>query len=353
MSQRVARKETFYDDRGWYSARRWDGNVKDESTRTPWEQACHDAMVGSSKNVIPLYEQASRRWIDNQGRKHTMYIAWAPHGDLSDLIKENDETGKDIPEPMIWYVAEVLAKCAMEMEEGHCDLEEEDKKPGWRQIVHRDLKPLNILLCEPEWDAYPHYPRPVVADFGLSIRTSTDDPLNPSWLVGTGTSGFRAPETYTWVDRDTGNPIDRNIQILSHTDIYSIGAILYCMVMRRAGLAQPLWLGNGEDEDIAIEGRLDRRHIYTETLRELILDCMRFKPEKRPTPRQLVDRIDDATRNYEDLDGENDENPHTQGMGGREYGENERQVDAMGHSLITPKDKYRIGLNRIELRAEI
>ena len=97
-----------------------------------------------------------------------------------------------------------------------------------RGIAHRDLKPSNILVGP--------YGETLIADWGLAKRIHQNatqaDPHDASkWsshAQGVGTPGFRAPETQ-------GEGASAN---LVAADIYSLGAILECVVVglaRRSG----------------------------------------------------------------------------------------------------------------------
>ncbi len=81
-----------------------------------------------------------------------------------------------------------------------------------RGIIHRDVKPSNVLLDENEWVQ--------LADFGLAKLLVGDQALTSSGL-SMGTPAYLSPE------QGQGDMIDR------HTDIYSLGVILYEMITGR------------------------------------------------------------------------------------------------------------------------
>jgi serine/threonine protein kinase len=81
-------------------------------------------------------------------------------------------------------------------------------------VVHRDLKPSNILID--------HSGEPLVTDFGLAKRQWADADLTLSGQV-LGTPSFMAPEQASFKEGEVG----------SWSDIYSLGAILYCLLTGR------------------------------------------------------------------------------------------------------------------------
>jgi eukaryotic-like serine/threonine-protein kinase len=85
-------------------------------------------------------------------------------------------------------------------------------------ILHRDLKPSNILIDETG--------QPRVSDFGLARQMKGDSDLTLSGQV-LGSPNFMPPE----------QAAGKRSQIGPHSDVYSLGAILYYLLTDRAPFA--------------------------------------------------------------------------------------------------------------------
>lgn len=121
-------------------------------------------------------------------------------------------------------------------------------KANRADAIIRDIKPSNVFLAKPHMDDWPKYPQPMLADFGHAFMTSDSDPNNPRWYNrSAGTQGYMAPEQTRMIDRKTNEAI-KAWPLSGKTDVYSIGAKLYCLLARAQSPQQPLWLGDGLPE---------------------------------------------------------------------------------------------------------
>ncbi|MGA4841154.1 serine/threonine-protein kinase [Streptomyces sp. G45] len=130
-------------------------------------------------------------------------------------------------------------------------------------LVHRDLKPANIILAEDG---------PRVLDFGIA-RALEGTGLTGEAVIGT--AGFIAPEQV----RADGN-------ITGACDVFALGAVL---VAAAGGSA----FGEGTPYAMlyrAVHERADLSAVPG-ALRDVVRACLRKEPERRPTPRELLNQF--------------------------------------------------------------
>ncbi|HEY2249504.1 MAG TPA: protein kinase, partial [Planctomycetaceae bacterium] len=144
-------------------------------------------------NLCPVYD------VGEINGQHFLSMAYIEGRPLAEII----DPDHPLPEPK---VARIVCKIALALEEAH--------ENG---VVHRDLKPGNIMLDEKRNE-------PIVMDFGLAMQL--DLSFNPR-LTQTGTivgsPAYMSPEQA----RNEG-PLG------PATDIYSLGVILYELLVGRS-----------------------------------------------------------------------------------------------------------------------
>jgi serine/threonine-protein kinase len=138
-------------------------------------------------------------------------------------------------------------------------------------IVHRDLKPGNILFASDG--------TPKIADFSLARQLSSD----PAATLGFGTPSYMAPEQA----RGTAKRNERTV------DIYSLGAVLYDMLTRRAPFRADTPAETYRQlmtEEVAPPSRLNAR--VPRDLETICITCLRKDPERRyATAQALADDL--------------------------------------------------------------
>jgi serine/threonine protein kinase/DNA-binding beta-propeller fold protein YncE len=132
-----------------------------------------------------------------------------------------------------------------------------------RGILHRDLKPSNILIDESD--------QPHITDFGLAKRVKHDSDLTQTGQV-LGTPNFMPPEQAS-TQRGSIGP---------HSDVYSLGAILYFLLTGKPPFA-------GETVHETLSKVLDGNPAEPRTLNSAIpldldticLKCLEKEPQRR------------------------------------------------------------------------
>ncbi len=144
-----------------------------------------------------------------------------------------------------------------------------------RGILHRDLKPQNVLIDEHE--------RPRVTDFGLAKRTGEDSGLTQSGAV-MGSPSYMPPEQAT----------GRHEQVGPHSDVYSLGAILYQLLTGQAPFLGETALATLQQvvtEDPVPPSK--HNPLSPPDLETICLKCLEKKPERRyHTARALVEELE-------------------------------------------------------------
>ena len=176
-----------------------------------------------------------------------MVMRYVPGESLGARIRRLGKLGPD-------ETRSILAELALTLEYAH--------REG---IVHRDLKPEHILL-ETSGDTV----RPMVADFGVAMRRSSDPP--PGELRRSfGTPHFMSPEQAAG-----------EVDIDGRSDIYSLGVLGYLMLS-----GQLPYTGDTVQQISARRSEANRRSLRTlapdapRDLVEAIERCLQSDPDDR------------------------------------------------------------------------
>ncbi len=189
-------------------------------------------------NIVPIYE------IGEYEGQHFFSMALVDGKSLAEPIKNGPLGAQE--------AAAIMAKVADAIDYAHS-----------KGVIHRDIKPANILI-DAKGD-------PKITDFGLARIDEGDSILTRTGLI-LGTPSFMPPEQASGKVRDIG----------AHSDVYSIGATLYCLMTGQAAFqgASPLETLNM----VLNEPAKDPRSIVPSIPRDLQTICMKCL-EKKPQDR--------------------------------------------------------------------
>ncbi|KAF2170231.1 hypothetical protein M409DRAFT_19833 [Zasmidium cellare ATCC 36951] len=251
-----------------------------------------------------------RNWrISWPERLCRIYMEYCPFNSMQHVLSEHYRTGygtalyrriRFIPEPFVWFFFETLAKAGILMERG--DLEKRGNG-YWQLINHRDVKHRNIFLGLNDTDTFKGYHMPKLGDFGLCVMS--DDGVR-SEEVATFGYRFHAPEARAdQLEGATGES-----WLTAATNVWEIALSVYSLMIGDEYLDD---LIGSEDrrERIRVHYRTHRvprpfdaeemKH-YSEDLRTLVMDCLKYLPNTRPTFDDVLKRLSRRT-GYGSQDG--------------------------------------------------
>ncbi len=225
-------------------------------------------------NIVQIYETG-----EYEGRPY-FSLEFVEGGSLDKRIGETPTSPR--------AAAQIVETLARTMEVAH-----------QHGIVHRDLKPANILLAkldsqsslarkrETDSSSLPadHWSRttvPKISDFGLAKRVDEDSSQTQSGTI-LGTPSYMAPEQAQGKNREIGPA----------ADIYSLGAILYELLVGRP----PFKAGNPLDtvRQVIDQEPVPPRHLEPRVphdLETICLKCLEKDPTRRfPSAAELADDL--------------------------------------------------------------
>jgi tRNA A-37 threonylcarbamoyl transferase component Bud32/predicted secreted protein len=201
-------------------------------------------------NVVPVFEVG-----EHEGR-HFYSMGLVEGQTLSELLQGGPLAPKE--------AARLMRQVAQAVAHAHA-----------KGIIHRDLKPQNVLLSQ---DGSPR-----VADFGLAKQVSAGGDLTATGQV-LGTPNFMSPEQARGAQAQIG-PL---------SDVYSMGAMLYCLLTGRppfqaANLIETL-------RQVATQEPVSPRLLNAAVdldLETITLKCLEKEPAKRyATAMEFADDLD-------------------------------------------------------------
>jgi len=169
------------------------GSIASDEEQARFLAEAESAAMLDHPGIVPIYEIGST--IGENGKQHFFSMALVEGNSLNERIKAQPFDD--------FEAAQLMVEICDAVEFAH-----------EHSIIHRDLKPANILLDNSG--------RPRITNFGLAKRSDGDSQLTATGQM-MGTPSYMPPEQVS----------SKNSTIGPTSDIYSLGAILYCMVTGR------------------------------------------------------------------------------------------------------------------------
>ncbi len=195
--------------------------------------------------IVSVYDSGTIQNI------HYFSMAYVDGGSLSDLLQQGPMNRQQAVKLMI-AIADAVAYA------------------HHSGVVHRDLKPSNVLLNR--------HGEPLVADFGLAKIMSLDGEATASGRV-LGTPSYMSPEQASGNIRRVG----------THSDIYSLGAILYRMLTGRPPFQEDT--ATNTIRAVLDQEALPPRKLRPGIDRDLETICMKCLEKEIPDRYQSVDEL--------------------------------------------------------------
>ncbi|KAH0356453.1 kinase-like protein, partial [Aureobasidium melanogenum] len=270
----------------------------------PREQYMSMIMPKDSKNTIQIW--GHRLFPERNVLR--LYMEFCPGGDLKRLLEPYKVRSLTFPEPYLWKLFQDLARAvhAMDNPSGH-------GLTGDESVAHIDFKPRNIFLCLPDEDNFPKYPWAKLGDFGGAMICSPQDTQeeHSKKVDSTAVSmGYVAPDRERFDRNNDANNIpardripgirleDIPKRVTSATNVWNAALIIADLMApqpfvppkfrSQAYNLRERWLDNFINQ----RDTHPRMQGYSSLLKDTVIQCLNFIPSQRPTPTDLLARVD-------------------------------------------------------------
>ncbi|KAG9679491.1 kinase-like protein, partial [Aureobasidium melanogenum] len=270
----------------------------------PREQYMSMIMPKDSKNTIQIW--GHRLFPERDCLR--LYMEYCPGEDLRRLLKPYQAKVLAFPEPYLWKLFQDLARAvhAMDSPSGHGLL-------GDESVAHIDFKPGNIFLCLPEEDNFPKYPLAKLGDFGGAMICSSRDTQEEHSRKVDSTAvsmGYVAPdrerfdrespaENIPMRDRRPGITLaDIPKRVTSATNVWNAALIIADLMSPQPFIPSKFRSLNYDLRDRWLDNFINQRDThprmqgYSSLLKDTVIQCLNFIPSQRPTPIDLLARVD-------------------------------------------------------------
>ena len=225
------------------------GKLADESDVQRFYSEASSAAALEHPGVVPVYE------VGEQNGQHFFSMGFVEGESLASLIGRNPLSPQKS--------AQMLLKISEAIVYAHGE-----------GVIHRDLKPANVLLDKKN--------NPHISDFGLAKKVTSGSNLTVTGQI-LGTPSYMSPE-------QASGATD---QINEISDVYSLGALLYCCLTGRAPFqaANPMETLRQVVERDPVAPRQLNSQVDLD-LDTICLKCLEKDPQRRyQSAQELVDEL--------------------------------------------------------------
>ena len=168
-------------------------------------------------------------------------------------------------------------------------------------VMHRDIKPLNMAVVSID----PEQPHARLIDFGLAKKGLH------SYSYNLGTRPYKAPEMWTGFEKGTIDGYDEKV------DMFAFGLSMYQFLCQQPCHWDRIDKDSNEQENRStlFEIRCCLSHSWaSEELKRTIVLCTKWKPESRPSARDIIRRrlVQQSVGGTDELGGSNDGDYHNE-----------------------------------------
>ncbi|XP_053333203.1 serine/threonine-protein kinase 16 [Clarias gariepinus] len=220
-------------------------------------------------NILSLTGHA---FMERGGKSEAwLLLPYISKGSLWSVLEKLRDKGNSMPESQILHIFR-----------GICEGLKAIHDKGY---AHRDLKPTNVLLEEND--------KPVLMDLGsmnkarIEVKGSREAMTVQDWAAQRCTISYRAPELFN---------VESHCIIDEKTDIWSLGCVLYSMMMLEG--PYDLIFQKGDSVALAVQNpvAIPQPCSYSEGLQTLLSSIMVTNPQERPNIDWVLDRVRNLQR---------------------------------------------------------
>ncbi|XP_048861870.1 serine/threonine-protein kinase 16 [Brienomyrus brachyistius] len=220
-------------------------------------------------NVLSL---AGHTFVDRGGKTEAwLLLPYIRKGSLWSVLEKLRDKGASMPEGQILHIFQGMCTGLRALHD--------------KGYAHRDIKPTNILLDEDD--------TPILMDLGsmnkarIEVRGSREAMTIQDWASQRCTISYRAPELFN---------VESYCTIDERTDIWSLGCVLYSMMMLEG--PYDMVFQKGDSVALAVQNPIviPQPCKYSQGLQMLLSSIMVPNPQERPGINWVLEQIQNLNK---------------------------------------------------------